>query len=210
MSSTLYLASKSPRRQEILRSLGYSLLLLPAGRATRLAYEGDEERLTGESAYDYVVRTATEKARQAFLRITGENLPLHPVVAADTTVVLGEEILGKPADREEELEFLSRLSGRTHIVRTAVAAGLSEERILTAVSESLVTFSDISRSTAERYAATDEPYDKAGGYAVQGLAACFISRIEGSFSGIMGLPVFETADLLSRLSCSVPVLSLKR
>ena len=207
MGTRIYLASKSPRRLELLARLGYEPVLLPKGPAGGRAFPGDEERLPGESARSYVTRTAREKALHAVKRIREEGLPLLPVIAADTTVVLGEAILGKPASMEEERKFLRLLSGATHVVRTAVVAGTSEENLETVVSESRVTFASLSEEEMEAYARTSEPYDKAGGYAVQGLAAAFITRIDGSYSGIMGLSLRESAGLLARFGAPVPALS---
>lgn len=201
MPACLYLASKSPRRLEILRNLGYAVVPLPQGGSSPFAFEGDEERAPGESSADYVLRTARTKALQAFEEIRSRNLPRRPVVAADTTVVLGEDILGKPRDKTEELQFLRRLSCQTHIVRTAVFAGTDEANLRGLVSESRVTFGRITPEDMLAYASCNEPYDKAGGYAVQGLAAAFIEKIEGSYSGIMGLPVYETAALLREFGC---------
>lgn len=203
MPGRICLASKSPRRRELLAALGYDIVLLPQGVATPFACPGDEERREGEPALGYALRTAKTKALEALAQIEAEGLERLPVVAADTTVVLGERILGKPRDRAEELEFLGQLSGRTHLVRTAVFAGTEPGNLISAVSESSVTFEKMTREAMEAYADTDEPYDKAGGYAVQGLAAAFICRIEGSYSGIMGLPVYETGKLLSRFGRGV-------
>lgn len=198
----LYLASKSPRRREILAGMGIKdLAVIHAGPATLTAFEGDETQLAGESAADYVVRTASDKARQALRRIAAEHLPPLPVLAADTVVICEGDILGKPESRQQARAFMRRLSGRTHEVRTAVAVGDgASDRLHLAVSVSHVTFADLTQAQIEAYITTDEPYDKAGGYAVQGLAGLFIERIEGSYSGIMGLPVFETAKLLAQVA----------
>ncbi len=193
----LYLASKSPRRREILASMGVTdIALLVAGPMTPGFFAGDEVQMAGERPEDYVLRTATDKARQALARIRAQNLNPAPVLAADTVVILQGEILGKPADREEARSFLNRLSGQTHEVRTAVVAGTSKEDMKSAVSISQVHFCALEPEQIEAYIATDEPYDKAGGYGIQGLAGLFIDRIAGSYSGIMGLPVFETGRLL--------------
>lgn len=193
----LYLASKSPRRREILASMGVTdIALLVAGPMTPGFFAGDEVQMAGECPEDYVLRTATDKARQALARIRAQNLNPATVLAADTVVILQGEILGKPADREEARSFLNRLSGQTHEVRTAVVAGTSEEDMESAVSISQVHFCALEPEQIEAYIATDEPYDKAGGYGIQGLAGLFIDRIAGSYSGIMGLPVFETGRLL--------------
>lgn len=193
----LYLASKSPRRREILAGMGITdIELLVAGPSVRTAFAGDEVQHAGEAPEDYVVRTARHKALQALERIAQENLPRAPVLAADTVVILQGEILGKPVDRDEAASFMTRLSGQTHQVRTAVVVGLAPEQLQVAVSVSHVRFATLTPEQITEYVRTDEPYDKAGGYAIQGLAGLFIASIEGSYSGIMGLPVFETGRLL--------------
>jgi septum formation protein len=195
--TSLYLASKSPRRKQILEQMGITdIRLLAAGRAQLTAYEGDETQGDGERAEDYVIRTSRIKAAQAFARIRSEALPGAPVLAADTIVVLDGLVLGKPRNVAEARDFMQRLSGRTHEVRTAVSAGSDEENLKTLVSVSRVTFCTMTEGQIEGYIASPEPYDKAGGYGIQGLAGLFISSISGSYSGIMGLPVFETAELL--------------
>ncbi len=163
------------------------------------AFAGDEVRLAGESPEDYVSRTAREKALRAFNRIEKEGLAARPVLAADTAVILGTRILGKPENREEEIRFLKALSGTTHTVRTALVVAASPMQLLEAVSVSHVHFRTLTEEEIAWYSATKEPYDKAGGYAVQGLAAIYIDHIDGSFSGIMGLPAYQTAALLKTL-----------
>lgn len=180
MTSRIYLASKSPRRREILVGLGYEICLLAPEASPASAPQTDEERRPGESARSYVLRTAREKALGAIRMIEEKRLEVLPVVSADTTVVFGETILRKPQSVEEELRFLELLSGKTHVVRTAVAVGTTEENLETVISESRVTFCTMTDSMMKLYAGTDEPYDKAGGYAVQGLAGAFITHIEGS------------------------------
>lgn len=193
----LYLASKSPRRKEILFSLGITnIVLLPAGQTRLTTYAGDEEQKENEAPQNYVVRTAREKALQALHKIQRQSLPPAPVLAADTVVIVEGKIFGKPLDVTEELAFLHQLSGRTHEVRTVVWVGDRETNLSQRTSISRVTFKTLSQKEMRAYAATREPYDKAGGYAVQGLAALWIEKIEGSYSGIMGLPVFETGELL--------------
>ena len=198
---SLYLASKSPRRREVLTTIGVKDFdVMPVGMADVLTFvEGDEEQLPGETAADYVVRTAKEKALAALAKIRAEGRTPAPVLAADTVVSLDGTVLGKPADRNEARDFMQRLSGRTHEVRTAVWVGTDAEHLTSAVSVSRVTFASLTEAQIERYIATDEPYDKAGGYGIQGLAGLFIARIEGSYTGIMGLPVFETGKLLHPL-----------
>ena len=180
----LILASASPRRSALLRQIGV---------AHRTAMPGVAEvRLAGESAADCVSRLALVKAHQV---LHGETRRRLPVLGADTAVVLDEQMLDKPADRAAALAMLERLAGRSHQVLTAVAliAGQGEALRL---SVSTVTFRAVAAAEIERYWASGEPVDKAGGYAVQGYAAVFIERLEGSYSGVMGLPLFETAALL--------------
>lgn len=184
----LILASQSPRRAELLRQIDVDFISLPA--------DIDETRLEHESAEDYVRRMSIDKARAIHA--------LHPedqVLGSDTSVVLGGQVLGKPRDRDHGIAMLLDLAGRTHQVLTGVA--LVHEDIGYALSESKVRFRDISDEEAARYWDTGEPRDKAGGYAIQGLGAVFVERIEGSYSGIMGLPLFETATLLCRAGLKV-------
>jgi septum formation protein len=181
----IFLASASPRRSALLTQIGVPHQVRPV--------DVDESHRAGESPADYVVRLARTKADTLWNRLpASERLP---VLGSDTTVALGQDILGKPAGRDDGVTMLKRLSGRTHHVYTGVAlraaTGL-ESRL--SVSE--VTFRELSDVEAEAYWSTGEPADKAGGYAVQGRAAVFIERIAGSYSGIMGLPLFETAALL--------------
>ncbi len=198
---SLYLASKSPRRRELLAAMGVTDFdVVPVGRTDVMTFvEGDEAQLPGESAADYVVRTAREKALAALLKIAAERRPAAPVLAADTVVSLDGVVLGKPDGVEGARDFLHRLSGRTHDVRTAVWLATDADHLESRVSVSKVTFAALTDSQIERYIATDEPYDKAGGYGIQGLAGLFIARIEGSYTGIMGLPVYETGELLRQL-----------
>lgn len=197
MHTSIYLASRSPRRRELLKQLGVKfdplLLRLSGPRGADV----DETQQPGERAEDYVLRTACEKA--AFgLRVLGMRSMLNrPVLAADTVVIVDGEVLGKPADRAEAESFIRRLSGRTHEVRTAVALAM-EGPVMSATSSSIVTFRAVTDEEAHRYAATPEPHDKAGGYAIQGLAALFIERLEGSYTGVMGLPLYETGRLLTQ------------
>jgi septum formation protein len=195
--TALYLASKSPRRRQILEQMGVAdISLIVVGKTQLTAYEGDETQGSDEPPEDYVVRTSRMKALQAMDRIRSEQLPAAPVLAADTIVVLDGKVLGKPRDRAEARSFMKRLSGRTHEVRTAVTVGTDGRNIKTLVSVSCVTFCRMTEEQIEGYIASPEPYDKAGGYGIQGLAGLFIRKIEGSYSGIMGLPVYETAQLL--------------
>ena len=191
----IYLASKSPRRRELLRQIGidFELLMLrdEPGRPGFVS----EIPYNGEAPEDYVIRIAREKAESGWSAILGRRLPQRPVLAADTTVTIDGKIMGKPASPEEALDMLRMLSGRTHQVLTAVAV-IAQDELREALNRSEVTFSDVNDSVLRAYCATAEPYDKAGGYGVQGNAAQFIERINGSYSGIMGLPLFETTHLL--------------
>jgi septum formation protein len=199
----IYLASKSPRRRELLRQIGVEFELLLLRDQSPRGPEVSEEVLPGEKAEDYVARVTREKAEYASSTMTWRRLPLRPVLAADTTVVVDGRILGKPADAAEASEMLKALSGRTHRVLTSVAVHYGDEtRQTTQVSE--VTFGELSDEMIRAYCATPEPYDKAGGYAIQGLAAVFIKNISGSYSGIMGLPLYETAELLRQAGIPIP------
>lgn len=187
----LYLASSSPRRRKLLGRIGVRFQVLPV--------DVDERRRPGESPERYVRRMAVTKARQAAagpLRREGV-----PVLAADTAVVIDGDVLGKPDGREHALAMLARLSGRSHEVLTAVAAVSGTEALR--VSRSRVTFRVIDPAEAAAYWITGEPADKAGGYAVQGLGAVFVTRLEGSYSGVMGLPLFETAQVLGEHGVAV-------
>lgn len=187
----IYLASASPRRSELLRQIDVTHSVLPV--------DIDEVPRPGEIPADYALRLAEEKARALW-----EQLPVaerRPVLAADTTVALGEEILGKPVDHDDAVRILGRLSGRQHEVHTAVAvlhAGGADARLST----STVAFRALTRAEIDWYWRTGEPADKAGAYAVQGHAAIFIRHLAGSYSGVMGLPLYETWELLA------PVLGL--
>ncbi len=192
----IYLASQSPRRAQLLEQLGVAhQTLLPAADEDA---EALELQRPAERPDDYVRRVTTNKLEAALLRRARRELPLHPVLCSDTTVALGAEILGKPADAEDALRILRHLSGQTHRVLTAVslAWGVGQQAQLVSVSE--VRFASIPDVALRRYAASGEPMGKAGAYAVQGRMAAWIEHLEGSYSGIMGLPLFETATLLRR------------
>ncbi len=179
----LCLASNSPRRRALLAQIGVPHVV----RAANI----DETVLPKERAADYVLRMARSKALA--VRALGETLP---VLAADTIVVLGGELCGKPADEGEGVAMLERLSGRTHEVLTAVALSRAQGATRLRVSSSAVRFRTLAREECVAYWRTGEGRDKAGGYAIQGLAAVFIEYLSGSYSGVMGLPLFETAELL--------------
>ena len=199
----IYLASKSPRRRELLRQIGVEFELLMLRNDTPRGPDVTEAVITGEAPDAYVARVAHEKAAFAWNMIMTRRLKLRPVLAADTTVTIDGEILGKPANTQEAIRMLERLSGRTHQVLTSVAVhftNMAEQ--ITQVSE--VTFAPLSAASIRAYCATTEPYDKAGGYGLQGIAATFVERIEGSHSGIVGLPLFETAKLLRQAGLPLP------
>jgi len=192
-SNFVYLASQSPRRRQLLEQLGVAYeLLLPAADEDAEALEAV---LPNEAPSSYVQRVTQLKLDAALQRLQNRNLPLAPILCSDTTVALGRSILGKPADAADAERMLAMLSGKTHRVLTAVALGTSQARHQ-AVSISRVTFASMTPEQIHAYAATGEPMGKAGAYAVQGRAAAYISHLSGSYSGIMGLPMFETAQLL--------------
>src|SRR3989344_8288601 len=192
---SIYLASRSPRRRELLRQIGVAFEIIPLRVAQQRGADVDETPRAGELPADYVLRIAVEKAQAAAGMLRARRLAARPMLAADTTVVCDGVILGKPADAADAARMLTRLSGRAHSVLTAVAVARGEN-LDTRISESQVWFRELAADEIRRYVATGESRDKAGAYAVQGRAAAFITRIEGSYSGIMGLPLAETADLL--------------
>lgn len=193
----IYLASRSPRRRELLRQIGIAFEALLLREDVRRGADVDEAPAPGESPQDYVNRVARDKAEAGWRRIASRGLLPRPVLAADTTVVVDGGIIGKPADARHAQQMLRRLSGRTHRVMTAVAVA-REARVETALSTSAVEFRELADGEIRRYVASGEPLDKAGAYAIQGRAAVFVRGISGSYSGIMGLPLFETAELLGR------------
>lgn len=193
MVDFIYLASQSPRRRQLLEQLGvkYELLLPDAEEDA----EGLEAVLPGEAPAHYVQRVTGLKLDAAVQRLARRGLKSAPVLCSDTTVALGRTIYGKPADAKDAMRMLRELSGQTHRVLTAVAVQKGRQRFA-ALSDSRVTFAPLTPAQLRQYVATGEPLGKAGAYAVQGAAAAHISRISGSYSGIMGLPMFETAQLL--------------
>ncbi len=187
----LHLASSSPRRRELLTALGLDF-----------TYEGvalDESALPGEAASDLVLRLAAVKARAAF----ESGAHQVPVLGADTVVTLDERTFGKPASKEEALQMLASLSGRTHEVLSGVAV-IANGDLETAISQTEVRFREIHPDEAEAYWQSGEPAGKAGAYAVQGLGGIFVSAINGSYTGVVGLPIFETARLLRRAGIGLP------
>ena len=193
--TVVYLASASPRRQELLRQIGIGFEVWPSNL--------DEAPHPGETARDYVQRVAAEKARHVAGLIGARGLPFRPVLGADTEVVVDEEILGKPRDATHAGQMLRRLAGRTHTVLSAVCLiTASGEHLVLSVNR--VTFAPLSAEDIAHYVASGEALDKAGGYAIQGRAAGFIARLEGSYSGVMGLPLFELCETLRHAGIEWP------
>ncbi|MFN5512094.1 MAG: Maf family protein [Burkholderiales bacterium] len=196
-STFIWLASQSPRRQDLLTQIGvrFELLLADAHEDA----EALEALRPGESPTQYVTRVVQDKARAALQRHARRGLHAAPILVADTTVALGGSILGKPANADDASRMLSQLSGRTHRVLTSIAlCHPSKDRIDQRTQVSRVAFARLRPDWIRRYIAGGEPFGKAGSYAIQGAAASMIRRIEGSHSGIMGLPLYETALLLRR------------
>lgn len=190
----IYLASQSPRRRQLLDQLGVAHeLLLPGADEDAEALEAEQ---AGELPEAYVRRATQNKLDAAVLRRAARGLPAAPILCSDTTVALGTAILGKPADAEMALAMLKRLSGHTHRVLTAVALAWGNGQRALSVSVSHVRFAAVPDALLQRYVASGEPMGKAGAYAIQSQIAGWIEHIDGSYSGIMGLPLFETAQLL--------------
>lgn len=203
----VYLASRSPRRRDLLKQIGVKFEPLMLRLKQPRGADVEEVRLPGEDPAAYVERLAHEKAHAAVRAVAMRSLFNRPVLTADTVVILDGDTLEKPHNAEEAAEFLRRMASRTHEVRTCVVVTSGSGnalRLLTQTSVSQVTMGPISDAQIAQYCSTNEPFDKAGGYAIQGLAAVFVARIEGSFSGVMGLPLYETALLLRQVG--VPVL----
>lgn len=195
MSKTLVLASASPRRKALLDQIGVEFRVHPV--------DLDESMIPGEEALVHVQRLATEKARLGFEQLTRQETGLA-VLAADTVVEIDGKVLGKPSGDRQAAAFLSRLSGKAHKVHTAIAL-VTNDQELAAVSSSDVEFMPLSEKQIAAYVATGEPQDKAGAYAIQGIAGQFVVNLNGSYSGVMGLPLYETAALLS--ACGIAPLA---
>jgi septum formation protein len=200
---SIYLASKSPRRMELLRQIGVEfegLFVRESGGRRRDVIETPRK---DEAALDYVKRIARTKAAVGWHQMNRRKLAPRPVLAADTEVVIDGAVLGKPADATSAIAMLERLSGNTHDVLTAVAVRWHAQIVLT-ISTSHVSFRALTPGDIERYVATGEPFGKAGGYAIQGRAAAFIRHLDGSYSGVMGLPLFETTEILAKIGYHLP------
>ena len=193
----IYLASRSPRRRELLHQIGVDHEVLTQRIKAARGPDVNESVLAGEDPRAYVTRVCREKAESGWKRVIERKLPLRALLAADTTVCLGREIFGTPANAAEAAGFLARLSGREHEVLTAVAVKF-RERMELLLSATAVRFRVLERTEIERYVASGEPMDKAGAYGIQGHAGSFIAEIRGSYSGVMGLPLYETSQLLQR------------
>jgi septum formation protein len=194
----IYLASRSPRRRDLLGQIGVRYQLLLFRTRPDEGPELDETPLEGESPAAYVERVARAKAEAGWRRMMQRNLPQAPVLAADTTVALDARILGKPADRNHAAAILAALSDQTHQVLTAVALKQADW-LESSLSISEVRFKPLADEEIQQYVASGECDDKAGAYAIQGRAALFIMRLSGSYSGVMGLPLYETGQLIERL-----------
>ncbi len=199
----IYLASQSPRRRELLKQIGINFELLLLRADPRRNVDVDETPIGDEKPEDYVQRVSRAKAEAGFRVLRLRNLPPFPVLAADTTVTIDGKILGKPDNDEHAAEMLARLSGREHQVHSAVAIA-TDEHVEVALSTSTVRFTALSEERIRRYLLTHEYRDKAGGYGIQGFAGAFIEHISGSYSGVMGLPLFETVQLLQRFDYPAP------
>lgn len=190
-----YLASKSPRRRELLKDASFDFDIL----LSKTPDSVNEDILPGECPEDYVARVTREKAKWGRTVAETEREQLLPVLAADTTVALDGKIYGKPADEKEAFEFLKDLSGQTHEVLTAVCLVDKDGKPRETLTKTLVTFRPLSDEEINSYIASGEPFDKAGGYGIQGLAGKFVEKVEGSYSGVIGLPVDETKALLAEI-----------
>lgn len=199
----IYLASQSPRRRELLKQIGVPFELLLLRNDPRRQVDVDELVLHGEAPTAYVERVCREKAQAAVQALQLRNLPPAPILTADTTVVLDGAILGKPNDAEDAANMLRRLSGKQHEVLTAVAVALGE-RIECRTSRTRVDFVALNETRIRRYVQSGEAHGKAGAYGIQGRAGAFVARLEGSYSGVVGLPLAETVELLNAFGILVP------
>jgi septum formation protein len=193
----IYLASRSPRRRELLKQIGVAFEVLVLRDHPGRNVDVDESQLPGEGPDDHVRRVCRLKAESGWQRILQRRLRPFPVLAADTVVCVDDIILGKPPDPSHAMKMLRLLSGREHRVLTAVAVK-ADERLELAVSESRVRFAELAQADIDAYVASGEPTDKAGAYAIQGRAGAFIIELHGSYSGVMGLPLYETTELLKK------------
>lgn len=200
-TNIIYLASKSPRRRELLKQIGVHFeLLMMREQSPRI--DVDEVPLRDETAHAYVQRIVLLKAAAAVKVMRERRLPQRLILTADTTVTIDGAVLGKPVDRDDAVRMLKRLAGDSHQVLTAIAVAFDRE-VKHVLSTSFVSFAPLSEAEIKRYVDSGEPMDKAGGYAVQGLAAKFIAKLSGSYSGVMGLPLYETTALLRQCGLQI-------
>ncbi|MEW6562365.1 MAG: nucleoside triphosphate pyrophosphatase [Pseudomonadota bacterium] len=199
----IYLASQSPRRRELLKQIGIHFEVLLLRNGLQRGMDVDETPLPGEAPADYVRRISCAKADAGCTALRARNKQSFPVLAADTTVTLDGRIIGKPTDRDNAAEILRMLSGRQHEVLTAVAVA-TEHKLEQRLSVTQVRFATLSEERIHRYLLTSEWHDKAGAYGIQGYAGAFVERIEGSYSGVVGLPLSETVELLHAFGYPAP------
>lgn len=199
----IYLASHSPRRSELLKQIGINFRLLLLRDDPRHIADVDETPHANEAASDYVQRICRAKAAAAWESLQFRNLPQAPILVADTTVVLDNIIIGKPRSRHDAIAILRLLSGRQHQVLTAVAVILGK-RFELRLSSTEILFAELSDESIERYILSEEADDKAGAYGIQGRAGVFVKRLEGSYSGVVGLPLYETAQILISFGYPAP------
>ncbi len=198
----IYLASRSPRRRELLRQVGVRFNLLMMRETLGRTIDVDEQSLENETATDYIYRITQFKATEGWKRLLQRRLPVLPVLVADTIVTIDGCILGKPRDKMHAEDMLKTLSGRSHQVLTAIGVGVKDNTQVK-LSTSTVRFREIGEQEIRRYLENNNILDKAGAYAIQGVAAAFIAEISGSYSGIMGLPLYETIQLLEEVGIQV-------
>lgn len=199
----IYLSSQSPRRRELLKQIGVNYEMLLLRNDPRREVSVDETPEEKENPIDYVQRICRLKAQAGWDAQSFRNLPLFPVLAADTTVTIDNMIIGKPRDNTHATEILHTLSGRQHQVLTAVTVSF-KDHIETRLSTTTVTFAKLDDARIHRYLLSNEAHDKAGAYGIQGYAGAFVERIEGSYTGVMGLPLFETVELLKNFGYPAP------
>ncbi len=198
----IYLASRSLRRRELLKQIGVKYNILLMRETLNRPADIDETSLPGESPNDYIYRITNTKAEASWIRLSQRKLPLLPILVADTIVTLDGRILGKPKNKAHAVEVLSSLSGRSHQVLTAIAVVYKNE-IQMKLSTTTVRFREITQQEIQSCIEYDKVYDKAGAYAIQGLAAAFIVEICGSYSGVKGLPLYETSQLLEEAGIKI-------
>lgn len=208
LQNRLYLASKSSRRRELLNQIGVNFEVLLLRESPPSRQDIDEKPFPNEIPEEYAIRIARKKAEVGAAKVRDRHLLTLPVLSADTCVILGKKIIGKPANIEEAANTLRMLSGNTHQVMSAVAIAYANE-ISSMLSVTEVRFSTLSEEQIQQYIASGEPLDKAGAYGIQGKAATFIAHISGSYSGVVGLPLFETTELLRKIRFPLPISNTK-